>query len=153
MWNKKFDGSELQFEENGVFQLSVDAFCLKQNHIRVAYDGTEEPIVWRKECEEEKRIRFHGREPQGEWTVEFRFGRDGELFLHFRGTRKQTEKRLTIVLLDFQDLEADHLLGQGMCMGHCTSLLFPLNQERSFTSYYQTMITKDGENRFRLPCP
>ncbi len=145
MWNKKFDGSELQFEENGVFQLSVDAFCLKQNHIRVAYDGTEEPIVWRKECEEEKRIRFHGREPQGEWTVEFRFGRDGELFLHFRGTRKQTEKRLTIVLLDFQDLEADHLLGQGMCMGHCTSLLFPLNQERSFTSYYQTMITKDGK--------
>lgn len=145
MWEKKFERAELRFEENGCFQLSLDDFSLKENKIQISYAGTEAVIHWERLADEEKSIRFQGTEERGDWTLEFYAGREGELFLKFYGTLRQIEPQLTIVLLNFRDLEATHLLGQGISMGGCTSLLFPLKEEKTFTSYYQTMITRNGK--------
>lgn len=142
MWEKKFDLAELCLEADGSFQLSLNDFVLKENRIQVSYAGTEAVVRWELLAEDEKSIRFHGTEERGEWTLEFYAGKEDELFLKFYGSLKQAEPQLKIVLLDFRDLEATHLLGQGISMGGCTSLLFPLKERRTFTSYYQTMITR-----------
>ncbi len=143
MWKKKFDGAELSFEENGNFQLCLDEFSLVGNRIQIRYAGMEAALHWDKCAEEDRAIRFHGKETRGEWRLEFYAGRDREIFLKLHGELKQPEPHLTVILLNFHDLEADHLLGQGISMGHCTSLLFPLKENKTFTSYYQTMITRE----------
>lgn len=145
MWKKKFAGVELCFEENGCFQLSVDEFRLNRNQFRVCYAGAEALIRWDKISENDGAIRFQGTEEKGEWTAEFCAGRGREVFLKFSGCLKNAEKQLKIVLLDFRDLEATHLLAQGVSMGHCTSVLLPAEERKTFTSYYQTMITRDGK--------
>ncbi len=152
MWKKKFDNTELHFGADGCFQILLDVFSLERNRIQVRHAGVDAAIVWRKENENEDSIRFHGTEARGEWMVEFRYEGDRKLFLKFYGKLKQAESRLAIVLLDFRELEADHLLGQGISMGHCTSLRFPLAGESSFTSYYQTMITR-GNKTLQISFP
>ena len=143
MWKKKFEGVEVCFEENGGFQLLLDEFSLSGNRIQIRYAGRDAAIRWEKCAEEDQCVRFRGTEVRGEWILEFEAGRDREVFLKFRGTLKQIEPQLSIMLLDFHDLEATHLLCQGISMGGCTSLLFPLKESRTFTSYYQTMITRE----------
>ena len=152
MWKKKLDGTELWFEEDGSFQLSLDEFSLLGNRIQIRYAGTNAAVRWEKSAEENRSIRFRGTEARGEWMLEFYAGREREVFLKFQGNLKKVEQELSIVLLDFHDLEATHLLGQGISMGHCTSLLFPLEEDRTFTTYYQTMITR-GKKTLQIAFP
>lgn len=127
-----------------IYSLETPAFALRDIRVKGEIDGTESAdLAWKANAKNEEECCFTAENALGSWRLVFKPVGDG---LEITLSLQPALEAETIILIPMviPELNADHLLVQGVKGGGCDSLLFPTERSGPFKSFFQTMLTREG---------
>jgi len=111
-------------------------------------DALTDKVAWKAGKQSGDRLQLTGRTRSGQWTLTFSpttnaCGVPG-LRIELSGRPARGARVSQLIPLGTKALRADHLLVHGRSAGRCASIPLPAARPEEFTSYLQTMITRQG---------
>ena len=134
------------------FTLGAASFLLRHCRPEVRLDGEDRsPDSWQLVRRTPDKVVLNAKNTAGNWQLTFTLTAD-RLTMRFGGTLKRSCRKIGLYYFRGVRTGADHLLGQGLKMGGCCSLLLNGSETREFTGYYQLLLTSRGTS-LRLSYP
>jgi hypothetical protein len=149
--DRKWQSASVGFDlKKGSFDLSLPGFGLKGCQVLVKAAVTDAAklapcrLSWKLEESDDACLRLSAKNAQGKWLLTFSPA-DGEgIAIDLRGEVTGDFRALQLVSLYMEKMKADHVLVHGRRMGGCDTIMLPSKEEKSWSSSFQQMITRDG---------
>lgn len=135
----------IELSLNGEYQLVAGDFKLKKCRPRLFCDGQEYPLTaWQVKSSDDTEILLETKNEIGVWFMAFKNRASAGISLQLYGELNTARKDVRLIVMELPELQAKHLLGQGVSMGHCISRLLGDCVGEDFEAYYQLMISQKG---------
>ena len=140
-------------ERTGIYSIKISSFSLTPCRPALFLNGKKVSFgSWIITKQTEKSLRASAKGKAGNWTLDFRIAPDDALSIQLKGCLSRSCKDVELLYFDSLNVEAEHLLSQGVKMGGCAAIPLKEGAARDFEGAMQLLLTRNG-TQLRLSYP